>query len=75
MYRHEIPESGPSQRIVFATLVVVPYARFLSFLSLSGSNDRLESSRYAEMNVKFCNFPLDHIRDFRIPTAVCFPIS
>jgi hypothetical protein len=66
---------GPSQRAVFATLVVALYASFLSFHSLSRSNDRLESSRYAEMKVKLWNFPMDHIRDPHIPTAVSFLTS
>jgi hypothetical protein len=64
---HEIPEIGPSQHTIIAfggsALRKLPFLPFLS-----ESNDRLESSRFAEMNVNYGNFYVDHIRDLRVPT-------
>jgi hypothetical protein len=72
---HEIPKIRPSQRTVLATLVVAHYARFISFHSLSGSNERLESSQYAEINVKYCNLPVNYVRDLHIPNSLSFLTS
>jgi hypothetical protein len=65
---HEILEIGPSKHTIIATLVVALYASFLPF-HFSESNDRLESSWYADMNVNCGNFHVDQIRDLHIPTA------
>jgi hypothetical protein len=50
--------------------------RKLLFLPcILGINDRLESSRYADMNIIYCNSPVEYIQDIYIPAAKSFLTS
>jgi hypothetical protein len=70
-----IPGTRPSQQNILVTLVVALYESFFSFLALSGINVRLESSRYADMNINYCNSPVEQIQDIYIPAAKSFLTS
>jgi hypothetical protein len=54
-WTRKVLKNRPGEHTIIATLVVVLYTSFFSFLALSGTYDRLESSRYAEMIVNYCN--------------------
>jgi hypothetical protein len=55
--------------------VVALYESFFSILALLGINIRLECSRYADMNIIYCNSPVEHIQDIYIPAAKSFLTS
>jgi hypothetical protein len=64
---HVIPEIGPTS---FYRNFGGRSLRKLLFLPFRlESKDRLESSRFAEKNVNYGTFHVDHIRDLHIPTA------